>query len=154
MHYYGFKLGLRVARYGMIVDFPLLRARAHDINHRQTLGEGFAGVVPADKGFLDAGRESLLQKQRVLIVTPVKSNRKTPSRHPKKLLKFCAYWRKRVEMVGAQLVEHFGLTQVHAQDLWHFQHRLIRKRLAHTVAVFLNLKYGRPPLQLQELVTY
>jgi len=25
-------------------------------------------------------------------------------------------------------------------DLWHYQHRLIRKVLAHTVAVFLNLQ--------------
>ena len=154
MHYYGFKLGLRVARCGMIVDFPLLNARAHDINHLQTLAEGFEGLVPADKGFIDAGRQALLQKQGVLLVTPVKSNSKSPSLHPKRLLKLCAYWRKKVETVGSQLVEHFALTQVHAQDLWHFQHRLIRKILAHTMAVFLNLKYGRPPLQLQNLVTF
>ena len=154
LHYYGFKLGLRVARCGMIVDFPLLNARAHDINHLQTLVDEFEGVLPADKGFIDAGRQALLKRQGVLLVTPVKSNSKMPSPHSKKLLKTCAYWRKRVETVGSQLVEHFALTQVHAQDLWHLQHRLIRKVLAHTITVFLNLKYGRPPLQLEELVTY
>ena len=138
----------------MIVDFPLLNARAHDINHLQTLVDEFEGVLPADKGFIDAGRQALLKRQGVLLVTPVKSNSKMPSPHPKKLLKTCAYWRKRVETVGSQLVEHFALTQVHAQDLWHLQHRLIRKVLAHTITVFLNLKYGRPPLQLEELVTY
>lgn len=154
MHYYGFKLGLRVARCGMIVDFPLLRARPHDINHLQTLVEDFEGVVAADKGFIDAGRAWVLQHHGVMLVTPVKSNSKKPSLHPKALQKVCAYWRKRVETVGSQLVEHFALTQVHAQDLWHFQHRLIRKVLAHTISIFLNLKFARPPLQLEGLVTY
>jgi len=36
--------------------------------------------------------------------------------------------------------------------LWHFQARLIRKILAHTVAVFLNLQLGRKPLDLDGLV--
>jgi len=38
------------------------------------------------------------------------------------------------------------------RDLWHFQHRLIRKVLAHTVGVFLNLQLGRKPLDLDGLV--
>ena len=50
MHYYGFKLGLRVARSGMITSFPLLPARPHDINLLDDLVDGFAGLVPADKG--------------------------------------------------------------------------------------------------------
>ena len=37
-------------------------------------------------------------------------------------------------------------------ELWHFQHRLIRKILAHTVGVFLNLQLGRPPLDLDGLL--
>lgn len=37
-------------------------------------------------------------------------------------------------------------------DLWHFQHRLIRKVLAHTVGVFLNLQLGRQPLDLDGLL--
>ena len=32
LKYYGFKLGLRIARSGMITHFPLLPARPHDIN--------------------------------------------------------------------------------------------------------------------------
>ncbi|HSH78340.1 MAG TPA: hypothetical protein VLA19_07385 [Herpetosiphonaceae bacterium] len=38
------------------------------------------------------------------------------------------------------------------RDLWHYQHRLIRKILAHTVVVFLNLQLGRKPLDLDGLV--
>jgi len=42
---------------------------------------------------------------------------------------------------------------VRVHDLWHYQHRLIRKVLAHTVVVFLNLQMGRQPLDLDGLVT-
>lgn len=156
MHYYGFKLGLRVARCGMIVEFPLLAARAHDINHLETLVEGFEGIVPADKGFIDAWRQAALQQQQgVVMVTPSRSNSKRKaSPHPKALSRACAYWRKRVETVGSQLTERFALDNIRVHDLWHFQHRLIRKVLAHTVAVFLNLKLGRPPLHLDGLVAH
>jgi hypothetical protein len=61
LDYYGFKLGLRVARSGMITYFPLLPARPHDIQFLEELVEGFAGTVPpADKGFIDAVRHALL----------------------------------------------------------------------------------------------
>ncbi len=60
LDYYGFKLGLRVSPIGMITHFPLLNARAHDVNHTNALVEGFAGLCPADKGFLDPWRQPLL----------------------------------------------------------------------------------------------
>jgi hypothetical protein len=47
----------------------------------------------------------------------------------------------------------FAVERIRAHDLWHYQHRLIRKVLAHTVAVFLNLQMGRQPLDLDGLVT-
>ncbi len=155
MHYYGFKLGLRIARCGMIVEFPLLAARAHDIQHLETLVEGFEGIVPADKGFLDAWRQALLyQRHGVLVVTPARKNSKSRSPHPPGLRRACAYWRKRVETLGSQLVEHFALARIRVHDLWHLQHRLIRKVLAHTMAVFLNLQLGRAPLDLDDLVAH
>jgi hypothetical protein len=51
MDYYGFKPGLRVSATDMITHFPLLNARAHDVNHTNSLVEGFNGLCPADKGF-------------------------------------------------------------------------------------------------------
>ena len=51
MHYYGFKLGLRISRVDMIIDYPLLPARPHDSQLLDDLNAGFEGVVPADKGF-------------------------------------------------------------------------------------------------------
>jgi hypothetical protein len=75
------------------------------------------------------------------------------SLYPAQLVKMCARWRRLVETVGSHLIERFGVGRLQGHDLWHYQHRLIRKVLAHTVAVFLNLQLGRQPLDLDGLVT-
>jgi Transposase DDE domain len=152
LDYYGFKLGLRVSAIGMITHFPLLNARAHDVNHTNSLVEGFAGLCPADKGFIDPFRQPLLfERYGVKIVTAARSNMK--EEHPRALRKFCSRIRKIVETVGSHLTERFAVARIRVHDLWHFQHRLIRKVLAHTVMVFLNLQLGRDPLDLDGLVT-
>lgn len=151
-HYYGFKLGLRVSRCGMIVHAPLLSARAHDVNHLAVLVEDFAGVVPADKGFIDEYRQTqLAERHQTSIITPRRA-RMPQTAHSPHLLTACARVRKVVETVGSHLTERFGVERIRVHDLWHYQHRLIRKVLAHTVAVFLNLKLGRNPLDLDGLV--
>jgi hypothetical protein len=129
MHYYGFKLGLRISRLGMITHYPVLAARPHDIQSLDTL----------------------LERYRIIVVTPVRKNMQTNL--PKQLLTFCKRIRKFVETVGSHLTERFQVDQIRVHDLWHFQHRLIRKILAHTVCVFLNLRFGRPPLDLDGLVS-
>jgi hypothetical protein len=152
LDYYGFKLGLRISALGMITHFPLLNARAHDVNHINALVEGFTGLCPADKGFIDPFRQPLLlERYGVKIVTPAKSN--MTEQHPPTLLRFCRRIRKIVETVGSHLTERFAIAKIRVHDLWHFQHRLIRKVLAHTVLVFLNLQLGRDPLDLDGLVT-
>lgn len=149
--YYGFKLGLRIARSGMITHFPLLPARPHDIQLLDELVEGFTGLVPADKGFIDQFRQALLQERHsVVLITPPRKGMETP--HSPLLLKACKRLRKFVETVGSHLTERFAIARIRAHDLWHFQHRLIRKVLAHTVGVFLNLQLGRAPLDLDGLL--
>ncbi|CAK8712339.1 Transposase DDE domain-containing protein [Candidatus Electronema aureum] len=151
MHYYGFKLGLRISRLGMIRHYPLLPARPHDIQSIDILLEEFEGAAPADKGFIDERRQSLLlERHGILVVTPPRKNMKTTP--PESLLQFCRRIRKRIETVGSHLTERFKIDQIRVHDLWHFQHRLIRKILAHTVCVFLNLVYNRPPLDLDGLI--
>jgi hypothetical protein len=150
--YYGFKLGLRVSRCGFITHYPLLAARPHDVKHLPALVEEFKGLAPADKGFLDPLTQEELQAQGVLVVVPPRKNSKTPSPHPESLLKACRKWRKKVETVASHLSERFAVARIRVHDLWHFQHRLIRKVLAHTVAVALNIQFRRPPLDLDGLV--
>jgi Transposase DDE domain len=152
LYYYGFKLGLRISRIGMITHYPLLAARPHDINHLEALVEDGRGLVPADKGFIDAHKQALLaERHAIMVVTPPRA-RMQPA-HPRGLLKACGRWRKLIETVGSHLTERFAVERIRVHDLWHYQHRLIRKVLAHTVAVFLNLQMGRPPLDLDGLVT-
>ena len=152
LDYYGFKLGLRIARCGMITHFPLLPARPHDLRLLDDLVEGFAGLVPADKGFIDAYRQGLLaERHGVVVVTPPRKGMTTP--HRPTLLKLCARLRKGVETVGSHLTERFAVARIRVHDLWHYQHRLIRKVLAHTVSVFVNLQLGRPPMDLDGLVS-
>ena len=151
MDYYGFKLGLRIARSGMITYFPLLPARPHDIWFLAELVENFAGIVPADKGFIDAIRQALLdERQGVSVITPAGKN--MTETHPLQLRRLCSRWRKRIETVGSQLTERFAIDHIRVRDVWHFQHRIIRKVLAHTIGVFLNLQLGRKPLDLDGLL--
>jgi hypothetical protein len=151
LHYYGFKLGLRIARSGMITHFPLLPARPHDIQLLDDLVQDFAGLVLADKGFIDAFRQNLLaDRHAIILITPPRKGMTTP--HSSQFLKACARMRKCIETVGSHLTERFAIARIRVRDLWHYQHRLIRKILAHTVAVFLNLQLGRDPLDLDDLV--
>jgi hypothetical protein len=151
LSYYGFKLGLRVTLSGMITHYPLLAARPHDVNHTEALVEGFRGLAPADKGFIDPYRPHLLkQRYGVIIVAPPRSN--MTDQHGPELLKACKRWRKVVETVGSHLTELFDIARTRAHDLWHYQSRIIRKVLAHTVGVFINIKMKRPPLDLDGLL--
>jgi hypothetical protein len=152
VHYYGFKLGLRIARSGMITQFPLLPARPHDIHLLDELVAGMHGIVPADKGFIDAWRQALLEEGHAIVVMTPPRKRMTSSR-PRSLVAACRRIRTRVETGGAHVTERCAVARIRVHDLWHCQHRLIRKVLAHTVGVFLNLQHGRPPLDLDGLVS-
>lgn len=155
MSYHGFKLGLRIARSGMIVHYPLLAARSNDVKHLPTLVEECSNLIATDKGFWDPWGQALIEdRQGVIVVVPKRKNMKQPAPHPPNVQRTCSYWRKRIETVGSQLTEHFALARIRVRNLWHLQHRLIRKVLAHTVAVFLNLQLGRPPLDLDDLVIH
>lgn len=136
----------------MMTHFPLLNVRAHDVTHTNALVEGFSGLCPTDKGFIDPFRQPLLcQRYGVKMVTPVRSNVK--EEHPTALRKFCSRIREIVVTVGSHLTECFAVDSIRAHDIWHFHHRIIRKVLAHTVMVFLNLQLGRDPLDLDGLVS-
>lgn len=148
LDYYGFKLGLRIARSGMITHCPLLSARTHDINHPGSLIEGFSGTVLADKGFLDAyGQELWNEIQQTQVITPHRRNMES-SVEQIKLVRKTKYWRKLIETVGSQLTERFQITKIKVKDLWHYQNRIFRKILSHTVGVFINIQNGNKPLQL------
>lgn len=152
LHYYGFKLGLRISRCGMITHFPLLPARPHDSQLLDDLISGHQGVIIGDKAFINQWRqEQLATKRHIELVTGSRKN--MTHQLPKPLRKLVGKWRKLVETVGSHLSQRFHITLTRARDLWHYQNRLIRKVLSHTVCVFINLQMGRSPLHLDDLVT-
>lgn len=149
--FYGFKLGLRITRLGMITHYVLLPARPHDSQLVDEMLAGFEGAILADKGFIDAfHQQELARKRAIELITPGRHNMQ--HQLPKPLHAFSAYWRKRIETVGAQLAGRFAIERIRVRDLWHLQHRLIRKILAHTICVWLNLHSGRPALDFDGLL--
>lgn len=149
--YYGFKMGLRISRSGMIIHYPLLPARPHDLQLLDDLTAGFQGVLLADKGFIDEFRQQELARKRgIERLTPPRKNMKTTL--PAPVRRFCKRHRRLVETVASHLTERYRIADTRARDLWHYQNRLNRKALSHTVCVLLNLLLGRPPLQLDDLV--
>lgn len=154
LHYYGFKLGLRVSKIGMITSAMLLPARPHDLNFTEELVGGLGKTVLGDKGFLDPSREELLHNRygTDLIVPKRKNMQEQVQLIDQIKAKVCRKIRKVVETVGSHLTERLSVSKIRVHDLWHFQSRLMRKILTHTVAVYLNLQLHRKPLDLDGLV--
>ena len=155
LHYYGFKLGLRISRLGMITHYTLLPARPHDIQLLDDLLAGFSGVAIGDKGFLDAVRQQeLAHKCSIELITPTRRN--MACQPPPPVQRLTRRWRKLIETVGAQLAGRFAIERIRVRDLWHLQHRIIRKVLAHTFAIVFNLRgpfgRGRTPLDFDGLL--
>jgi hypothetical protein len=57
-----------------------------------------------------------------------------------------------VETVNCQLTDRYRAKRVWARNLWHLCHRVIRKAHSHTVAVWLNMTAGLPPLPFADLL--
>lgn len=151
LYYYGFKLGLRISRLGMITHYALLPARPHDIQLLDDLLAGFTGVAIGDKGFIDAIRQQeLANKRSIELLTPPRRN--MALQLPLPVQRLTRRWRKLIETVGSQLAGRFAIEQIRVRDLWHLQHRIIRKILAHTLAVVFNLQLGRSPLDFDGLL--
>lgn len=147
-YYYGFKLGLRISPLGMIVHYPLLQARSHDVLCLEELVGDFRGFLIGDKGFLDQWRRQQLQDQGVFLRTPTRRNMKASNGWNDMF----AHVRKLVETVGSQLTQQFHLQPQKLRNFWHLRHRIIRKVLSHTICVFINLQLHRPPLEIADLV--
>ena len=84
--YFGFKGGLRITDYGLILHAPILKAYGHDKNCTDALMDGTMGqtTVLADSAFMDlAWQKRCFDTYRICIKTPLKFNMKdTPERAP------------------------------------------------------------------------
>ncbi len=114
--YYGFKMGPRIARTGMIVRYALLPARPHDLQLLDDLIEEYQGVVLADKGFIDGFRQQeLAKKKEVELLTPPRKNMNV--RLPDPVARISTRWRKLIETVRSHLTERYHIANTGAHDL-------------------------------------
>lgn len=156
--YFGFKGGLRITDYGLIVQAPILQAYGHDSKCREDLLRGIASGSWAlcDSAFMDLEWQKACQMTYDLhVLTPFKSNTKpNRDRDPFRLRSAGNALRRLVETVYAQLTERFQVARMKVRDAWHLQNLWNTKILTHTICVFFNIKLHRDPLDFDGLVQF
>lgn len=156
--YYGFKQGIRISESGMILHVPLLEARPHDVNHLGDLIEGIREhtTLLLDKGFIMPPEDQKFYEEtyKIQMFVPKRKNMRSTGKEIRWLSKKFTQMRRMVETVIGQLTERYNLQKVWARDHWHLSSRLIRKVLSHTLGVFLNMRLGRFPTDLDGLVNF
>ena len=109
-----------------------------------------AGLVLGDKGSSRPQFQVDGEALGIDLQTPVRQNMKKC--RPRWWLKLLQRGRKRIETVISQFEQRLGLAKTRARDAWHLTNQVTRKLWAHTVAVWLNLRQGREPLDLDGLL--
>jgi hypothetical protein len=156
--YFGFKGGLRITDYGLIVHAPLLQAYGHDSTCRDALLAGLSAPtqVVGDSAFLDLDRQQELKTSaQIHLLTPLKSNMQpTKARKPFIAPRWAHRLRRLIETVYAQLVERFHVQAMKVRDAWHLQSLWTAKILTHSIGVLLNIRLNRKPLDFDGLVDF
>lgn len=147
--FYGFRLHLRVSGQGLIHAFALASAEVSDSAMLKELEPPPGSTGLGDRNYWDPVLKQELAAKGITFHAPFKTRKHDPD--PKKARRISkARWI--VETVQGQLVERLGIRRPKVKDLWHLQHRIIRKVLAHTVGFWLNRELGQKPLQFARLV--
>ena len=153
----GFKGGLRITDYGLIVHAPLLPAYGHDSTCCEPLLAGLQTPTQGigDAAFLALDRQQELQQHHIHLLTPLKRNMQpTQARKPFIAPAWAQRLRRRIETVYAQLVQRFHVQTIKVRDAWHLQSLWTTKILTHSIGVWLNIRLKRKPLDLDGLVQW
>jgi hypothetical protein len=145
--YYGFRLHLRVSRDGVILASQLAPANASDLELLPELGlpAGTTGI--GDRNYWSPAVAAELAAAGVRLPTPSRTKKHDPDPTQSRRLRRPRW---RVETVNSQLAGRYHRKRVRARELGHLCHRVIRKILSHTVAVWLNLTLGLDPRRFSD----
>jgi hypothetical protein len=148
--FYGFRLHLRCSSEGVIQSVMLAPANAPEtaVIWELALRSGSVGI--GDRGYWSPTLTEALAEHGVWLLAPYKKKSEDPDAKRSRRISRC-HWL--VETVNSQLAERYNIKRTWARDLWHVCHRIIRKVLSHTVAVWVCLRSGLPPLQHANLIT-
>jgi hypothetical protein len=140
---FGYKLHLLVTLGGVIRDFVLAPASAHDITIApELLGAQEDLVVIGDTGYVSAPVATALRDERgVTLLTPRRRNQR--EQWPVALTKVWNGLRQVIETVNDQLTAQFGLDRHHARTFPGLAARLATKLTAHTLCIALNWQLGK-----------
>ncbi len=147
--FYGFRLHLRASPDGVVLGY---RAGA---GRRPRAGSG-ASWPPPRRGWR-WGTATTGARRRARSSAPPGATwrrRSSQGEHDPEPERSRRCWRcgGGIETVFSHLIEWFDCRRIKVRDLWHLEHRLVRKILALTVAGWLGALAGRPPLQIKPLV--
>lgn len=147
--FYGFRDHLRISWPGVVTAISIAPANVHDTALIPELVEGAEGQVLGDRNYWDPKLTAALAPAGIALCAPFKKRGSDPDPDGSRVL---TRVRWRIETVAAQLVERFHLKRIWARDAWHLTSRTLRKVLSHTIAVFLCLERGYPPLSFARLL--
>ena len=151
-HVFGYKLHLLVTLGGVIRDYVLAPASAHDVTLAPELLGGHDDlVVLGDKGYISAPiAKALREKHALHLLTPPRKNALVPTPHGRVSL-----WnglRQVIETVNEQLTAQFGIGRHGAHTFAGLGARLEAKLTAHTLCLALNWQSGKAAwLQIKAL---
>jgi hypothetical protein len=137
--FFGFRWHLRIQWPGVIAEVLIAPANVSDL-----LLEGVRGWVMGDRSYGSPERRKAFSQQGLALLAPPKRREQDAS---------CGWTSWLTQTVISKLTERFHAQRTWARDLLHLALRIFRKVLSHTLAVFLNSREGREPLQLSLLVT-
>jgi hypothetical protein len=147
--FYGFRDHLRICWPGVVRAVSVAPANVHDTDLVPELVDGAVGQVLGDRNYWDPKLTAELAPAGITLRAPFKKRATDPDPAGSRVL---TRVRWRIETVAAQLVERYHLKRIWARDAWHLTSRVLRKILSHTLAVFLCLERGHPPLQFARLL--
>jgi hypothetical protein len=147
--FYGFRHHLRISWPGVVTALSVAPANVHDRDLVPELVDGAVGQVLGDRNYWDPRLTAELAPAGIALQAPFKQRATDPDPVGSRLI---GRVRWRIEMVAAQFVERYHLKRIWARDAWHLTSRMLRKVLSHTLAVYLCLERGYPPLQFAQLL--
>lgn len=147
--FYGFRHHLRGCWPGVLTALSVAPANVHDRDVVPELVEGATGEVLGDRNYWDPKLTAALEPAGIVLRAPFKKRATDPDPVGSRLI---GRLRWRIETVAAQFVERYHLKRIWARDAWHLTSRVLRKALSHTLAVYLCLERGLPPLSFNRLL--
>jgi hypothetical protein len=147
--FYGLRLHARATPDGAVVAFDLAPADVSDQAMVDDLGPppGSTGVGDRDY-WAPKVQADLAGRLGVRLLAPFRTKKHDPDPARSRRL---SRVRRIIETTFGQLAERFRIKRTWARDLWHLSHRVTRKVLSHTVAVWVNRTHGRPALDFDGL---